>query len=398
MGALALGVGLGPLARAAFGKGDDLLVVVFLRGGCDGLNLVAPVSDPGYGPARGVPLRVGESGARRGLALANGLAGTEFLLHARARELHGLYADGKLAIVHAVGLTHQTRSHFEAQALVERGVADFGGVRDGWLKRLARELGLARFGAISASGLEPESFLGLASALTVSQPEDFQLSDDGGIEGLLERLLVGEGAIAAAGRETLAAVRQVRQHLARGSDGQVKAYKPSVPYPGETYDEFRGALLSIAELAKMQVGMRLATVDLDGWDTHQDQADRFSELVARLSGQLAAFLEDLGSYPGRVTVLVMSEFGRRVKSNDSGGTDHGHGGSWLLLGNAVNGGRMYGRWPGLATEQLDHGLDLAVTTDYRTVLAELIGHLAGPEAVGRVLPGFEVPAPLGLLG
>jgi uncharacterized protein (DUF1501 family) len=147
-------------------------------------------------------------------------------------------------------------------------------------------------------------------------------------------------------------------------------------------------LRAVAQALKLDLGLRVATADFGGWDTHVDQAGQFAALTAQLSSALFAFWKDLGKMQEHVTVAVMSEFGRRLKSNESGGTDHGHGNVMMLLGANVKGGRMYGRWPGLANDALDEGADLAITTDYRTVLAELVtGHLRGADA-GTVFPGF----------
>jgi uncharacterized protein (DUF1501 family) len=133
----------------------------------------------------------------------------------------------------------------------------------------------------------------------------------------------------------------------------------------------------------------VATVDFGGWDTHVNQNSQFAALTSSLSSGLMAFWKDLGKLQESVSVVVMSEFGRRLKSNESGGTDHGHGNVMLMLGANVKGGQMYGRWPGLENDALDEGADLAITTDYRTVLSEMVtGHLRSKDAA-RIFPGFS---------
>jgi uncharacterized protein (DUF1501 family) len=146
----------------------------------------------------------------------------------------------------------------------------------------------------------------------------------------------------------------------------------------------------------MQVGLTLAAVDMGGWDTHEGQPGRFANQARQLGLALGAFWNDVARYHDRVTVVVVTEFGRRLRANKSEGTDHGHASAMLVLGGTVNGGRMYGKWPGLNADALDHGVDLAVTTDYRTVFGEIAQHRFGA-APDAVFPGFKPPAPLGLL-
>ncbi|MCG5241555.1 DUF1501 domain-containing protein, partial [Azospirillum doebereinerae] len=198
----------------------------------------------------------------------------------------------------------------------------------------------------------------------------------------------GEGAYARAGRAALAGLSAVDSRLPRLPDGKVEPYAPEA---GAVYDDGEAGrgLQTVARLVKMEIGLRLAWVDVGGWDTHENQPGRFAKGVRQLSQALAAFHADLNRFETRVTVVVLSEFGRRLRGNKSQGTDHGHGGAMLVLGGGVAGGRMVGRWPGLASHQLDRGVDLAVTTDYRAVLAELVG--------ASVFPGFE-GGRLGLLG
>jgi len=157
---------------------------------------------------------------------------------------------------------------------------------------------------------------------------------------------------------------------------------PDTPGGTATYDgtsDLSRSLNSVARLARMNVGLSVACADFDGWDTHENQQGRIASLIKQLANGPAAFSEDMASARQPTIVVVMTEFGRRVRANKSGGTDHGHGGGWLVLGDKVNGGKMFGRWPGLATQKLDQGVDLAVTTDYRLFLVEALA------ACGRIV-------------
>ena len=179
------------------------------------------------------------------------------------------------------------------------------------------------------------------------------------------------------------------------NDGEVQPYTPSVEYPQD--NPVTPPLMTVAQAIKQDLGLRVATVDVGGWDTHVAQSGQFAGLTGALSSALMAFWRDLGSIQQDVSVVVMSEFGRRLRSNTAGGTDHGRGNVMLVLGPQARGGRMLGPWPGLKNDALEEGADLAVVTDYRAVLAELLsGHmrLADP---ALVFPGFQ-PNPLGLWG
>jgi uncharacterized protein (DUF1501 family) len=147
----------------------------------------------------------------------------------------------------------------------------------------------------------------------------------------------------------------------------------------------------------MDAGLRVATVDYDGWDTHEGQEYRFGELVSEMSRALSAFYNDMSRFHSKMTVVVHTEFGRRLKSNQSEGTDHGYGGVHMVLGNGVKGGKLHGEWKGLANENLDEGADLAITTDYRTVLNEVLTKRVGLADTKSIFPGFEIKKTLGIV-
>ena len=395
--------GIGRLAFAADAAPAPLLLVVFQRGGCDGLNLVAPVNERAYIEARSADLRVLDSGERPGLALANGLgSGLDFRLHPEAAPLAELYGAGRLAVLHACGLANATRSHFEAQDLIERGVPSLApgtGVSDGWLTRYLATLGerggdAARLAAVSASSGVPVALARYDDALALP---DLQggVGLPGGKEAaaVLQRLYRGGDPVSQAGARTLARLALVDARLPRLPDGRVAPYAP----PGAGYENnaFTLGLQAIARLVRMDVGLRVACIDHASWDTHDAQAGRFNALVGPFARGLAAFHRDMAAAGRPLRIVAMTEFGRRLRSNRSQGTDHGHGAAMLVLGDGVRGGRMFGDWPGLDTPRLDQGVDLAVTTDYRQVLAELLA--LAPRDREAVFPGLAPRAPLGLL-
>jgi uncharacterized protein (DUF1501 family) len=381
----------------------DILVVVFLRGGCDGLSLVAPVNDADYVVARG-DLRLRDGGTDAALPLGNPLPGGDFRLHPRAAPLKELYDAGRLAVVHACGLTSGTRSHFEAMDYMERGQPDGTGAGTGWLARhLLTTNPQGLLPALAASGNTPDSLLGTSSAVALTDANNFRLTGASNtyatqMQSALQSFYTGSTPLLRAGAATLSAIKAVNDSIPRGSNGNPLPYTPEAgaEYPTGAGSGLGNALRTVARLVKMDVGLEMATVDFGGWDTHENQGNIFPNLIDGLSRALHAFFNDLLRYQDRLTVVVMSEFGRRLKANRSAGTDHGHGNLMLVLGGGIRGGKMYGRWPGLATEQLDNGVDLAITTDYRAVLAELLDARMANPATAEVFPGLGSYQPLGL--
>jgi len=390
---------VGGLAFAAEGlpAQRDILVVVSLRGGCDGLNLIAPVDDPAYVAARSAELRLAERGEYAGLRLKNALPGFDFRLHPAAAALKEIYDSGDLALVHACGLTDGTRSHFEAMEYMELGAARQARPTSGWLSRHLAAVGApGMLPAVAVNNSLPLALLADPTAVSLPSPASFSLQGHWRYGpqqlDLLREAYGGAARLEQAGARTLTAIDTLASYLPHDSEGNPLPYQPAdtVEYPAEEYAaELSSALQSVSQLVKMEVGLQVATVDYGGWDTHEGQSYIFPELVEGLSRSLAAFYNDLSAYRDRLTVVVISEFGRRLRANESGGTDHGFGNAMLVLGGQTNGGQMYGRWPGLATEQLADGADLAITTDYRTVLSEILTRrLANPQ-IEAVFPGFS---------
>jgi uncharacterized protein (DUF1501 family) len=202
--------------------------------------------------------------------------------------------------------------------------------------------------------------------------------------------------LVAAGAGALRAFDVVQSKLPRGADGNVLPYKPDNDLSYGDGDLAR-SLQTVAQLVKMDLGLRVATVDFGGWDTHDAQGYHFPILLKQLSTALHAFYNDLGAYHGRLNVVVMSEFGRRLKSNQSAGTDHGHGNAMMVLGAGIRGGMLHGTWPGLATEQLDSRADLAVTTDYRVVLSEILSKRFGLSDATAVFPELSGHQSIGVM-
>jgi uncharacterized protein (DUF1501 family) len=369
-------------------------VLVFLRGGMDGLNLVVPYGDADYAANR-PDIRIRPAGQTRGALDLDGFFG----LHPAAPHLRELYTGGALAIVHAVGLTDPTRSHFDAMAMMERGTPGNTTTTTGWLTRhLASVTDIAGtdIPVLAAQSASPDSLLGYANTAAISSLSSLAYSgkwDQIDFQRLaLRALYTGSSWLYQAGAQAL----DVSDRIALADLG---SYTPEfgAVYPGGSFGD---ALKLIAQMIKQELGVRVAAVDLDGWDTHQSQGDDgqgyFAALVTTLSQGLHAFYTDLTNYANRLTLVVMTEFGRRLAQNESGGTDHGHGGVMLVLGGNVNKG-LYGRWPGLATDALDERRDLAITTDYRQVLSEIVVRRLRNPHLAAVFPGFGGYQPLNVV-
>jgi len=356
---------------------DRTLVVIFLRGGADGLTLVAPVADDAYQRARPT-LRVKPS---EGVRLDD-----IFALHPRLAPLSPLWVAGELAIVHSVGSEDATRSHFEAQDLMEHGGTGAGG----WLGRFLRLRAVGQRSALSAVafGTElPAALRGAPSATVLRSLGTFSLGD--GAHGMLRALAtlyaMERNALGEAARDTVDALHRL-ERLA-GAPRPLAASD----YPR---DDFGEALRQTAQLVRAGVGLEAATIDLGGWDSHFTQQQLLDPAMDRLARGLAAFRRDLGPDLERTTVVVMTEFGRRVAENSALGTDHGRASVMFALGGGVRGGRVLGGWPGLDT--LEGPGDLPVSTNYRNVLAPILSQMAEKRVVAETFPGFALqPVPLG---
>jgi uncharacterized protein (DUF1501 family) len=362
------------------GNRDDqrTLVVVFLRGAADGLTLVPPIEDDNYHKFR-PRLAVQKKDA----VMLDGFFG----LHPNLAALEPAWKDGDLCIVHGAGGESDTRSHFEAQELMEHG----GPAAGGWLGRFLRiqRPVASPLSAVALAPTLPELLSGAPAAAAFESLAEFSLGGDGRKEKVpaefpreLRRLYELEtDALRDAARTTFDA-------LAR-----IEAIDPGgLPGNGATYDEgdsFAHGLRQVAQLIKADVGLDAASVDLGGWDSHFTQKTLIEPLMLRLAKGLAAFRQDLGARMATTTVVVMTEFGRRVAENSAFGTDHGRGSAMFVLGGGVKGGRVIGPWPGLKPEMLDGPGDLPVWNNYRDVLAPVLTrHGANAEMLGKVFPDF----------
>jgi uncharacterized protein (DUF1501 family) len=376
---------------------DPTLVVIFLRGGADGLSIVAPTGDQNYIAVRHSSLRVETKGETPGFKLKDANADAGFAFHARAKGLSELYDAGELALVHASGLTDGTRSHFDAEDLMERAAPGASSSAGGWLARWIKAIkpdGILP--ALAIGPAAPDSLRGAMEVAVAQNLAGLRLAPGHGystqIRATLAKQLGQDALLGAPVNRILSLSKEIEAKVALNEDGTLKNYEASVEYPKD--NPLAPSLMSVAQAIKLGLGMRVATVDFGGWDTHVSQRDEFTPLMDALSSALTAFWRDLGARRSNVSVIVMSEFGRRLKSNESGGTDHGYGNLMMMLGPNVKGGKMYGRWPGLANGDLDEGADLAITTDYRHVLAEMMQSHMGYADMATLFPGFEAK-PLG---
>jgi uncharacterized protein (DUF1501 family) len=370
---------------------DPILVVVFLRGGADGLSLVSPSGDKDYIAARPADIRVTRNGENAGFVLGNANADVDFRFHARAKGLSELYQANELAVVHAAGLTDATRSHFDAEDRMERAAPGAGSSAGGWLGRwlkAARPEGILPALAVGVSA--PDSLRGADGVVVAEQIEGLRLGGghhySSAIRKVLAQQLGGNLILGGPAQHILKLSDVIETKVKLDANGALQPYKSNVEYPGNPLsDSFK----TVAQTIKMDVGMRVATVDFGNWDTHVSQAGQLNDQITVLSSALVAFWRDLGNYRDHVSVVVMSEFGRRLKSNESGGTDHGHGNAMMMLGAKVKGGHMFGKWPGLANDDLDEGADLAITTDYRSILAEMMSKHMGFADAASLFPGYS---------
>lgn len=376
------------LADSHSGPRGDTLVYIFLRGGADGLNIVVPHGDDQYyvrRPTIGIPRPDDNRTQNRAIDL-DGFFG----LHPALAPLAEIYQAGDMAFVHATGSPDESRSHFEAMDLMERGAA----VNDytGWLARHLATLDTDSDSALRAIGVGdmlPASLTGAVSATALQSIADYHLQGRadrvGEMQAILHTLYNQDNSIlTTAANQTIAAIEMLGQI-------DVANYQPA----GRAYPEgaYGRSLQMVAQLIKAEVGVEVACVDIGGWDTHVAQGST-EGLMARnlteLRQGLAAFYEDVGALAGQVTVVVMSEFGRRAQENGGLGTDHGHGSMMMVLGGGIRGGQVLADWPGLHDEQLVGPGDLAITTDYRDVLGSLIRHRLNNPRLTDVFPGYTV--------
>ena len=354
-------------------------ILVFLRGGADTLSFLSPLEDPDFIAARPPEYRFTPSGFNEKPLLIDG---TALYWHAKAQPLAQLYSQGRLAPWVGVGFADETRSHFEAQEIMERGVGSLQKLPDsnGWmvrqLARMHQQAGKSVLPLFAGNNNLPGVMHG-SNLVMAARDLTNGLNYPGGPAALraLQSLCFLEESHPASAlmKATADTINAVNQSFPKESSNPNKV----VPYVSSGSTSYPNSdpgvgLKSVARLLQANVGLQYACVDHLGWDTHEYQNGKIDYLLRDLSNALGAFDEDMQAQQQRYTLVVMTEFGRRLRTNRSGGTDHGHASLSLVMGSNVAGGKVYGRWPGLATTQLDRGVDLAVTTDYRQVLKQAL--------------------------
>ena len=374
---------------------NDVMVCIFLRGGVDGLSAVVPYADDDLYRARRT-LAIDPPGADSGTS-ARDLDGF-FGLHPALAPLQEIFQDGALAVVHAVGSPDETRSHFDAMDYMERGTPGQKLLASGWVNRHLATLSTGNdspFRAVNIGPTVPLSMRGPVAVTALQSIADFHLHGSAGevvtFQQVIQSLYRDSALLGPSADRTFAAIEQLAisnplQHQPRHG----------ASYPAS---DFGRALRQIAQMIRADVGLECACAEIGGWDTHEAQgaeAGRLAELLTGLAAGLHAFYTDMQDRMGRISVIVMTEFGRRLSENASEGTDHGRATIMFALGGGVEGGRVHTAWPGLAPANLEPPGDLAVTTDFRTVLSELLEKRMGNSRLSEVFPGFEVPPFLGV--
>jgi uncharacterized protein (DUF1501 family) len=374
-----------------------LLIVVFQRGAVDGLNMVVPFGDANYYQSR-PNIAIGKPGSSEGAIDLDGFFG----LHPRMSAFKPLWDNKALAIVHASGSPDATRSHFDAQDYMESATPGVKSTRDGWLNRYLQASGTRASGigdrasenplrGIALTKQMPRALQGPAPALAIGSTEEFTVADMSARTSFEELYAAAkqDQALRGTAGEAFDAMRT----LARKTAG---SYQPAngAAYPRSPFGQ---ALQEIARLAKSDVGLEIAFAETTQWDHHVNEGAASGQIANRLddfSHGIAALAQDLDDRMADTIILTMSEFGRAVAENGTRGTDHGHGNAMFVIGGTVKGGHVYGQWPGLAVNDRYEGRDLAVTTDFRDVFAEIVTrHLgADRQTAGKVFPGYTIDA------
>jgi len=362
------------------------LVVLFQRGAVDGLNVVVPYREQNY-----YAMRPSIAIQEKDVLDLNG----SFGLHPSMTAFKPLYDEGHLAIVHAAGSPDTTRSHFDAQDYMESGTPGVKATPDGWLNRALQAEMIpgkpSAFRAVALGTQVPRTLQGKLPAVAINNLADFSVGGRGPQASPISNAFQAmydessDAMLHGTGQETFEAVKMLKSADPAHYQSATEVAYPNTP--------FGNSLRQIAQLMKANLGVEAAFSDIGGWDTHQNQGGVNGQLANRLkefSETISAFWRDMGDDAENVTLVTMSEFGRTARQNGTGGTDHGHANVMFVLGGRVKGGKVYGRWPGLADDQLNEGRDLAVTTDFRRVLGEAAYKTLGAKNLEIVFPGAKV--------
>jgi len=389
------------LRRAAFAMEQPgrkkILVAIFQRGAADGLNIVVPFGEKDYHALRPTiaipePSRSSDAGAS-----AIDLDGF-FGLHPSLAALKPLFDAQHLAIIHAAGSPDSTRSHFDAQDYMESATPGVKSTPDGWLNRFlqgSHQLDATPFRAVAFAASTPRTMMGPAPCLCTEDLQGFHLAGNPkhparGVE--LAASAFEEMYASASDRLLSSAAHETFEAISTLQRIQVGAYQPEngAEYPRAPLGK---SLQQIAQLIKSDAGLEVAFAEMGGWDNHVNEGGVTGQLSARLKefgDALAAFHQDMGDRMADITLLTMSEFGRTARENGDRGTDHGHATAMFVLGGPVKGGKVYGKWPGLKDHQLHEGRDLALTTDFRDVFAEVAMRHLGVEHPTGIFPGYAI--------
>jgi uncharacterized protein (DUF1501 family) len=375
-----------------------ILIAIFQRGAMDGLNAVVPYAEQDYYNLRSsiaVP-RPGAGGAQPNQAPAIDLDGF-FAIHPALAPFKPIYDSGQLAIIHASGSPDNTRSHFDAQDYMESATPGVKSTADGWLNRYLQTNGAADsspFRGVAMGPTLPRVMQGKASAIAMNNINDFTIRAGGGetgqaVQGGFEAMYsqTVNDALRGAGKETFDAMKLLK----RVNPAQYKP-SPDAVYPRGAFGD---RLRQVAQLIKSDIGLEIAFTDIGGWDTHANQGSSQGQLATRLTEfaqGLSALHTDVKERADDVVILTMTEFGRTARENGNRGTDHGHASVMFALGGSVKGGKVYGKWPGLKSHQLYEGRDLAITTDFRDVFAELAKKHLGATDLNAIFPGYQINA------
>ncbi len=379
--------------EAVTGGRRKTLIAIFQRGAVDGLNMVVPFGESAYYDLR-PNIAIPKPAASNGES-AISLDGF-FGLHPSMSSFKPLWDSKRLAIIHASGSPDNSRSHFDAQDYMESATPGVKSTPDGWLNRYLQNKNGSQdssFRAVSMTRTMPRVLMGRAPAVAMANLSDFTIragKSSADVQSGFEAIYAQQSKdrLAGTGRETFEAVN----YLKKANPAQYQPENGAV-YPA---NQFGNSLRQIAQLIKADVGLEVAFTDIGGWDTHVNQGNargQLANLLQQFSSAIAALYQDLGQRMDDVVVLTMSEFGRTVKENGNRGTDHGHANAMFVLGNSVQGGKVYGRWPGLKNDQLYEGRDLALTTDFRDVFAEIASRHLGVNDLKSVFPGYQPTRP-----
>jgi len=375
------------LAEAVTGARRKTLIAIFQRGAVDGLNVVVPHGEhPYYDLRPNIAIPKPDGGAESAINL-DGFFG----LHPALAPFKPLWDSKRLAIVHSSGSPDNTRSHFDAQDYMESATPGVKSTQDGWLNRFLQvkaDPQKSLFRAVSMTQSMPRAMQGKAPTLAISNLADFTIRAgqssaalQGGFEAIYDQTV--NDALHGTGKETFEAINYLKQVNPAQYKPENGANYPRTP--------FGNALLQTAQLIKAGVGLEIAFTDIGGWDTHVNEGNQqgqLSNLLRQFSSAIAALYTDLGQRMDDVVVLTMSEFGRTARENGNRGTDHGHANAMFVVGNSVRGGKVYGDWPGLKSDQLYEGRDLALTTDFRDVFGEVAYKHLGATKLQSVFPGY----------